>query len=505
MRRAPLLLQGLARRHHRRAEQCQLLGAGWRGAAASADGGAPPTHHHVRVGEEAREKDPFIGGYTPVTKALWRSRLNWDSASAAPSSSSPRAVVVTLPFSRDAELRDTYANPWSRARMGRLLEDLDSLSGTAAFAHVAAALGSSSDPSTPSTPPPQLVTASVDAIHLARPLRLDRDLRMCGRVVWTGSSSLDVRMEVTQGSEEGGKPSSPSLVALFSYVALDRATRKPVRVPALAPSTDDERRWFEERQLVADARRRQRQREKEGAAGVAAQQQQQQQQQASDEQQQRQQQQKAALLMRRLSAAAARLADLPALSPPRLLPVSLTRVDNALVTQPQHRNTAGRVFGGFLMRRAFELSFAAAFLFAGCRPAFMRCDDVSFSAPVDVGDLMRFSARVLAAWKAPPEEVEASLEDDDDGAAAVSPPAPPAFLVAVEAVAERARPDRREVSTTNTFRYVFRVRPTSALRVPIPTTAEDAQRVAAVLAELSEEDLEAVEAALDSAESGGGG
>lgn len=231
--------------------------------------------------------------------------------------------------------------------------------------------------------------------------------------------------------------------------------------------------------------------------------------------------------MARLSAAAARLADLPALSPPRLLPVTLTRVDNALVTQPQHRNTAGRVFGGFLMRRAFELSFAAAFLFAGCRPAFVRCDDVSFSAPVDVGELMRFSARVLAAWSldAAADAGEEEGEGDDHQGAAVSnnnssnnisnnnnssndnaaaaPPAPSGpWLLAVEVVAERARPERREVSTTNTFRYVFRVRPASSapLRVPIPTTAEDAQRVAAALVELSAEDLAAVEAALDAAE-----
>ena len=30
-----------------------------------------------------------------------------------------------------------------------------------------------------------------------------------------------------------------------------------------------------------------------------------------------------------------------------------TRTSNALLCQPQQRNTAGRIFGGFLMRRAF--------------------------------------------------------------------------------------------------------------------------------------------------------
>lgn len=34
----------------------------------------------------------------------------------------------------------------------------------------------------------------------------------------------------------------------------------------------------------------------------------------------------------------------------------------------QERNLHGRVFGGFLMRRAFELAFSTAYLFAGTRP-----------------------------------------------------------------------------------------------------------------------------------------
>jgi acyl-coenzyme A thioesterase 9 len=41
------------------------------------------------------------------------------------------------------------------------------------------------------------VTASVDAITLQAALPIDQDLVMGGQVVWTGKSSLDIRMEVT--------------------------------------------------------------------------------------------------------------------------------------------------------------------------------------------------------------------------------------------------------------------------------------------------------------------
>ena len=44
-----------------------------------------------------------------------------------------------------------------------------------------------------------------------------------------------------------------------------------------------------------------------------------------------------------------------------------TSLKNAITTQPQVRNTAGRVFGGALMRYALELAFATAYAFSGCR------------------------------------------------------------------------------------------------------------------------------------------
>lgn len=55
-----------------------------------------------------------------------------------------------------------------------------------------------------------------------------------------------------------------------------------------------------------------------------------------------------------------------------------TSLSNTFVAQPQQRNMHGRIFGGFLMRRAFELGFATTYLFAGSRPSFVRVDEVTF-------------------------------------------------------------------------------------------------------------------------------
>ena len=45
--------------------------------------------------------------------------------------------------------------------------------------------------------PPLLVTASVDRIARARLLSIAEDLSMSGQVVWTGRSSMDIRMQLT--------------------------------------------------------------------------------------------------------------------------------------------------------------------------------------------------------------------------------------------------------------------------------------------------------------------
>ena len=52
----------------------------------------------------------------------------------------------------------------------------------------------------PETCLPVLVTASVDAIELLERLTLDRDLQVSGQVVWTGRSSLDIKMQMSQVS-----------------------------------------------------------------------------------------------------------------------------------------------------------------------------------------------------------------------------------------------------------------------------------------------------------------
>lgn len=76
--------------------------------------------------------------------------------------------------------------------------------------------------------------------------------------------------------------------------------------------------------------------------------------------------------------------DMPALADRDSILIKDTSHENSLICQPQQRNIHGRIFGGFLMRKAFELAFSNAYTFAGVSPRFLEVDRVDFIKPVSV-------------------------------------------------------------------------------------------------------------------------
>ena len=109
---------------------------------------------------------------THVTKELWRERLRKaESGKAATKLSeklvprAPQTHTAVYVWESDEDMREMYRQHGRGAvRMGRILEDLDSLAGNIAFFHA--------DDDDDTTKTPQLVTASVDRVRLNRPLSL---------------------------------------------------------------------------------------------------------------------------------------------------------------------------------------------------------------------------------------------------------------------------------------------------------------------------------------------
>ena len=140
---------------------------------------------------------------------------------------------VDYAFSTNERLVEKYSNPWGHVRVGRMLEDLDALAGTIAFAHC-------SSPSDRLCESLHLVTASVDRVKYMHRADTRDDIRLSGRVGWVGNSSLEIDMQATSSWTE-----KPWLNATFTFVARSRATGKAATVNRLVCETDEERARFD--------------------------------------------------------------------------------------------------------------------------------------------------------------------------------------------------------------------------------------------------------------------
>jgi acyl-coenzyme A thioesterase 9 len=110
-----------------------------------------------------------------------------------------------------------------------------------------------------------------------------------------------------------------------------------------------------------------------------------------------------------------------------IVPIAATRLQAARMTQPQEQNTAGKIFGGWLMRQALEVGFMTSRAFLASiqtttsaagggdefnddpttthhqhhdddemlRPALAHVDEIHFLRPVAIGSLVTFTGKIL--------------------------------------------------------------------------------------------------------------
>ncbi|XP_040988282.1 acyl-coenzyme A thioesterase 9, mitochondrial-like isoform X2 [Juglans microcarpa x Juglans regia] len=379
--------------------------------------------------------------HSPVTNALWEARSSiFEKVVDTPTDEPSRGELVmktpvksrttiVYKFSSDYILREQYRNPWNGIRMGKLLEDLDALAGTIAFKHCCNDNGT--------TRPLILVTASVDKMVLKKPIQVDTDLNISGAVTWVGRSSLEIQLEVSQSTRETKNASdSIALMANFTFVARDSKTGKSAPINQLSPETDQEKLLWTEAEERNKLRKEKRPNRKKNFENGDAD---------------------------RLDALLAEgqiFCDLPALADRDSILIRDTCLQNSFICQPQQRNIHGRIFGGFLMRRAFELAFSTTYAFAGVAPHFLEVDHVDFLKPVDVGNFLRFKSCVLYT----------ELENPD------------VPLINVEVVAHVTRPELRSTEVSNKFYFTFSVHPEAMrsglkIRNVVPGTEEEARRV----------------------------
>ncbi len=87
-----------------------------------------------------------------------------------------------------------------------------------------------------------VVTASIDVLHFLAPARVGDVVNLKARIIYTGSTSMVVRVDAIAENIRN-KKSLRCVTADLSFVALD-ANSKPSPVPPIAPETPEERENF---------------------------------------------------------------------------------------------------------------------------------------------------------------------------------------------------------------------------------------------------------------------
>jgi len=65
-----------------------------------------------------------------------------------------------------------------------------------------------------------------------------------------------------------------------------------------------------------------------------------------------------------------------------------------LIMYPQSRNIHSKIFGGYLMRLAYEIGYANASLFTRCPLRFLSLDGITFRLPVPIGSALHLSSKI---------------------------------------------------------------------------------------------------------------
>lgn len=293
-------------------------------------------------------------------------------------------VQVFLPFKSEPSIREDYMNFYAGVRISKVLEDLDALAGSVSYLHC--------DDCDDATPPLTIVTAAVERIDMLQRMFLDKDYRIFGFVTFVGSSSMEItiQMDVCEdysAVDFSGTSSSaqkidesfklivpdPVLVAKFTMVARDKETGKAAKINTLNLVTEQERELCAQGMLLKSKKLFASQMALTKRAP------------AVEEVQLIHQ-----LYLQSLEQATGGKPDST-----KAVWMDETIMETHVLCMPQDRNIHGFVFGGYLMKLAYELAYSNALLFSGHRPFFLSLDDISFREPVPVGSLVRLTCEVV--------------------------------------------------------------------------------------------------------------
>ncbi len=314
------------------------------------------------------------------------------------------------------------------------MEDLDVFAATCAYMHC----GTSS--ASPSGDKLTIVTAAVDRIDVQ--MRLDEpvNLKMKGMVTWVGTSSMEVtiRVESTEENVDGEsgvfidqadllQPATDAdkwkLAAIAKFIMVAKDSQGPFKVPRLIVESAQEKeivRFGEERSKVRLARAQQSLFREPPTAAES-------------------------IELHRLFVSSIK----GAVEDGKIVPISSTTLSTTKICHPQERNIHDYIFGGYLMREAFELGYLCGQMACRARLSFLSVDELAFKHPVPIGAVLQLNAQVVY-----------STGD----------------LIHVEVIADVVSVQSGERKTTNTFHFTYRVEDSRTKIIIKPSTYVEAMK-----------------------------
>ncbi|KAH6911882.1 Thioesterase/thiol ester dehydrase-isomerase [Coprinopsis sp. MPI-PUGE-AT-0042] len=265
---------------------------------------------------------------------------------------------LVIPFASSPHVLEKYINATGGIRTGKVMEDLDSLAGSIAYKHMlepgASQVGQGRGF--------YIVTASVERLDMLSQLDPRRDLRICGQVIYTGKSSMEVVVKME--SIGSGLSDETVMIGRFSMVCRNARTHKAHRVHPLEVSTSEERALYALGDHMKERRKR--------AASQS---------------------------LSQVPPSSSEAADLHSFylrhgqegdgSPlPDRVWMGETCIDNCMLMFPQERNVHSKVFGGYLMRLAYESILSRS-------RAVSIIDGIAFARPVPIGSILRLESMIL--------------------------------------------------------------------------------------------------------------
>ncbi|KZO90057.1 Thioesterase/thiol ester dehydrase-isomerase [Calocera viscosa TUFC12733] len=305
-------------------------------------------------------------------------------------------VELMLHILSQPSMLEQYNNVAGGIRNGKLMEHLDSLAGSAAYKHI---LGSAADsPSSLSSIDFYLLTAAVERMDLLHYIKQDdiHDLRLSGNMIYTGKSSMEVMVQMVGSPRTSHEAEMPVMLVRFTMVCRDAITHKAREVNPLILGTPEEEALYALGKSHAEIRK------SIQASSLSRMPPSHTEAQAVHEMFPSHHPQGAEeFLSSMFVPPRGERAHLPSAGQDEFRHeiewawMEDTMLESCQVMFPQDRNVHGKVFGGYLMRLAYELAFATASQhIQKCTLPFLSLDNISFKLPVPVGCMLKLKSRV---------------------------------------------------------------------------------------------------------------